>query len=344
MLKTSLGRRCGLGSLRRSLFGLAMGLLGLVGLMGPWGQAPALAAPAAGTAAPGYTATRYPLVLVHGMLGFGSIFNGGLDYWYKIVPDLRAGGAEVYVAEVSGLNSTEARGEQLVEQIQYLLAATGAEKVHLIGHSHGGPTIRYAAAVLPGQVASVTTVAGLNARGMPLADLPPHFEGQPIGDVFKSAFEGLARLVDFVSNKREVPEDAYRSFASLSTQGMNEFNARYPAGLPPADCKVLDGPEVVDGIRYYSWTGDAIFTTFLDPMDYVFGLTNAALRLMDPADGTRSDGLVTVCASRLGRQLGIYRQNHLDEINNFWGLVSPFDVSPLVLYREHAHRLQQLGL
>ncbi len=309
------------------------------------GSAAALSAtPVAHAAEAGYTATKYPIVLVHGLLGFDSILNGLLDYWYKIVPDLRAGGAQVYVTEVSGLNSTEERGEQLVTQIQYILAATGAEKVNLIGHSHGGPTIRYAAAVLPDSVASVTTVAGLNTRGIVLADAVTNLQGKPLGGVVKGAMEGLARLIDVLSGKKNTPEDAFKAFGALDSAGMAAFNAKYPAGLPPVNCTELNGPDQVNGIRYYSWTGDAIFTTYIDPMDYVFALTGAAIRILDQSDPTLNDGLVTVCASRLGRQLGIYKQNHLDEINNFWGLVSPNDVSPVVIYREHANRLMKLGL
>lgn len=293
---------------------------------------------------PGYTATKYPIVLVHGLLGFDSILNGVLDYWYKIVPDLRAGGAQVYVAEVSGLNTSEERGEQLATQVRYILAATGAEKVHLIGHSHGGPTTRYVAGIMPDSVASVTTVAGLNTRGQPLADMVSGMQGKPLGGLIKAVLEGLARLEDLLSGKKNAPEDAFKAFGALDSRGMASFNTRFPAGLPPANCNELHGPEEVAGIRYYSWTGNATFTTGLDPLDYVFALTNGLTKMMDPDDPTAGDGLVTVCASRLGRQLGIYKQNHLDEVNNFWGLVSPFDVSPVVIYREHAHRLKNLGL
>ena len=48
-------------------------------------------------------------------------------------------GAKVYVAQVSATQSSELRGEQLLKQVQQVLAITGAEKVNLIGHSHGGP-------------------------------------------------------------------------------------------------------------------------------------------------------------------------------------------------------------
>jgi len=43
---------------------------------------------------PDSLATRYPLVLVPGMLGFVRV--GFFPYWYGIVPALRAGGAQVF--------------------------------------------------------------------------------------------------------------------------------------------------------------------------------------------------------------------------------------------------------
>jgi triacylglycerol lipase len=50
-------------------------------------------------------------------------------------------GAKVYVAQVSAAHSTEVRGEQLLAQVRNIMAVTGASKVNLMGHSHGGPTI-----------------------------------------------------------------------------------------------------------------------------------------------------------------------------------------------------------
>ena len=88
-----------------------------------------------------YTDTRYPVVLVHGMFGFDSI--AGVDYWYGVAEDLRKYGADVYTTQVPALDSTIARGEALLPQVQAIAAVHG--KVNLIGHSHGGPTARYIA-------------------------------------------------------------------------------------------------------------------------------------------------------------------------------------------------------
>ena len=76
----------------------------------------------------------------------------------------------VFTVEVSGVNSYEVRGEQLLAKVEAILALTGSSKVHLIGHSQGALTTRYVAAVMPEYIASVTSVGGVN-RGTPIADL-----------------------------------------------------------------------------------------------------------------------------------------------------------------------------
>ena len=72
----------------------------------------------------GYTQTKYPVVLAHGMLGFDSIL--GVDYWYGIPAALRRDGASVYVTEVSQLNTSEARGEELLVAEAIRLGLTAA--------------------------------------------------------------------------------------------------------------------------------------------------------------------------------------------------------------------------
>ena len=68
-----------------------------------------------------------------------------------------------------GPTRPEARGEQLIDQVETIVAITGKPKVNLIGHSHGGLDVRYVAAVRPDLVASVTAVAGPH-KGADLAD------------------------------------------------------------------------------------------------------------------------------------------------------------------------------
>jgi len=121
-----------------------------------------------GPTTPEYTQTRYPIVRVHGLFGFDSA--AGVDYWYRIPEELRQGGAEGYVTQGSAAEDTEVRGEQRARQVEDILATTGAGKVNLIGHSHGGPTARYVASVYPQMVASVSSVGGVN-WGARMADV-----------------------------------------------------------------------------------------------------------------------------------------------------------------------------
>ena len=82
------------------------------------------------------------MVFVHGFgLGFNRIgIDGiGLDYWYQIPEDLARNVATVFAAELSAVASNELRGEQLLMQVNEVLAITGAPKLN---HSQGGPTIQ----------------------------------------------------------------------------------------------------------------------------------------------------------------------------------------------------------
>ncbi|MFN3377259.1 MAG: esterase/lipase family protein [Burkholderiaceae bacterium] len=281
----------------------------------------------------GYTQTRYPIVLVHGLFGFDSAL--GVDYFYGIPSALRSGGARVYVAQVSAANSTEVRGEQLLAQVRTILAMTGAQKVNLIGHSHGGPTIRYVAGVAPQLVASVTSIGGVN-RGSRVADIVRGVA--PAGSVSEAvanaAASALVGLINVFSGGSGLPQMPTAALDSLTTAGSARFNQRFPQGLP-SGCG--SGPELVNGVRYFSWTGTKTLTNVLD-------LSDAPLGTLGLVFGEANDGLVSACSSRLGRHLGDYRQNHLDEVNQLLGLRDWFSPDPVTLYRDHANRLKGLGL
>lgn len=284
----------------------------------------------AGTA----TQTRYPIVLVHGLFGFDSAL--GIDYFYGIPDALRRDGAKVYVAQVSAANSTEVRGEQLLAQVKNILALSGAAKVNLIGHSHGGPTARYVAGVAPQLVASVTSVGGVN-RGSRVADIVRGVA--PAGSVSEAvantAAKALVSLINVASGGTGLPQMPTAALDSLSTAGSARFNQRFGAGVPSSGCG--SGAELVNGVRYYSWTGTRTATNLLD-------LSDAPLALLGLVFGEANDGLVSACSSRLGKSLGDYAQNHLDEVNQLLGLRDWFSTDPVTLYREHATRLKGLGL
>ena len=291
-------------------------------------------------------ATRYPLVLVPGMLGFVRLLL--YPYWYGIIPALRRGGARVYAVQVSPLNSSEVRGEQLLAQVQRIMAETGAARVNLIGHSQGALTARYAAAKRPDWIASVTSVAGPN-HGSELADyLARHSLAHSFkGRILSAILRGIAALMTLLETGYrgpKLPVDIHASHQSLTTEGVALFNRQYPQGLPTSWGG--QGPEQVDGVRYYSWSGT------LQP-----GKTNRGRNLFDGTsrscrlfartfvrEAGQCDGMVGRYSSHLGQVIGDdYPLDHFDIVNQSLGLVGK-GAEPIRLFVEHAQRLKAAGL
>ncbi|WP_421132736.1 lipase family alpha/beta hydrolase [Alteromonas sp. A079] len=286
-----------------------------------------------------YAKTKYPIVLVHGLFGFDDILF--VDYFYKVPHKLTRNGAQVYIAEVAPANSTEVRGEQLLQYIDEVLALSGAEKVNIIGHSHGGPTARYAASVAPDKVASVTSVGGVN-WGSAVADMlrnglaEDSIQEGTVGLVV-DAFANVIELASG-SDPRDQPTDAVEALNSLSTNGTLAFNRRYPEGMPSAYCR-NDGKMLAEnGVHYFSWSGGRTYTNALDVVDPFLAITGLAFN--EP-----NDGLVSTCSSHLGKVLkDNYKMNHLDEVNQSFGITHWFETNPVDVFVRQANRLKSLGL
>jgi len=282
-----------------------------------------------------YTKTKYPIVLEHGLGGFDELF-GVYEYWFGITDALQDGGATVFTTTVSQLNSTEARGEQLIDQVETITALTGKPKVNLIGHSHGGLDVRYVAAVRPDLVASVSSVATPH-KGAALADyLRANVAGGSFTEAVVAYFANSLGTVIGLLTGHTNPQDAIAALDSLTAAGTATFNAHYPQGVPTTACGA--GAAVVNGIRYYSWSGTGVLTNTLDVSDGPLALSS----FFYPE---ANDGLVGHCSSHLGTVIrDNYFQNHLDEVNQILGLVSIFESSPPSLFRTHANRLKNAGL
>jgi triacylglycerol lipase len=279
--------------------------------------------------------TKYPIVLAHGLFGFDELF-GVVEYWYGIPGDLRERGAKVYVTTVTQAESSEVRGEQLLDQVETIVAISGKPKVNLIGHSQGGLDVRYVAAVRPDLIASVTAVAGPH-KGADLADfLRANFVN---GGFTQAVIEGLGgflgTVIGLLSGSSN-PQDVVAALDALSSPGTAAFNARYPQGVPASSCG--EGAAVVNGVRYYSWSGTGLLTNALDIGDPALAVTSL---FYDESN----DGLVGRCSSHLGDVIrDNYFQNHLDEVNQVLGLVSIFESNPRILFRSQANRLKNAGL
>ncbi|WP_263142834.1 triacylglycerol lipase [Pseudomonas sp. RIT-PI-AD] len=310
---------------RKALLALFVGL----------GLTAAVPTQAAWSKSSGYTQTKYPVLLTHGMLGFDSML--GVDYWYGIPSALRKDGASVYVTQVSQLNTSEARGEELLEQVEEITAITGKGKVNLIGHSHGGPTIRYVAAIRPDLIASVSSV-GAPHKGSATADFLRKVPAGSAGEALLAGIvNGLGTLINFLSGSATTtPQNALGSLESLNSVGAAAFNAKYPQGVPTSACG--EGAYQVNGVRYYSWGGTSPLTHVLDPSDILLGATSLTFK-------EANDGLVGRCSSHLGKVIrDDYRMNHLDEVNQTFGLTSLFESDPVSIYRQHLNRLKNEGL
>lgn len=284
----------------------------------------------------GYTQTRHPIVLVHGLFGFDAL-GGVVDYWFGIPSELRAGGATVYVVNLSSANSNELRGEQLIAHLEHLQALHGHTRFNLIGHSQGGPTARYVASVRPDLVASMTSMGGPHA-GSDVADaltavLPPDSPLRPLVAVLLNA---VSALIEVLSGDDD-PQDAIAALESLSAAGAAAFNASHPEGQPVSPCG--EGAAEVNGIRYYSFGGTEVLTNIIDPSDAAM-LAGSVFFGSEP-----NDGLVGRCSSHWGDVIrDDYEWNHFDEINQIFGLRSRFSANPPSVYRAQANRLKNQGL
>ena len=283
-----------------------------------------------------YTQTKYPIILTHGIYGFDSLV--GIDYWHKVPEELAKDGASVYLTTVSNSNSVEIRGEQLIPQIERILAITGASKANLIGHSHGSPTIRYVASVRPDLVASITSIGGVN-KGTVVADKIQQGteDSKVFAGLISSLGNALAKVIDFLSGANQ-EQDIIASLGSLTTEQSLMFNVQHPDGVPTSACG--EGDYVANGIRYYSWSGTKPGTNIFDPLDII---TNVA-QFFFPR-GVANDGVVSACSSRLGMVIrDDFRMNHLDEVNMLLGLHDIWSTDPLTVFRSHANRLKKAGL
>lgn len=246
-----------------------------------------LAVPAVSMAATTKCATKYPVVLAHGM-GAQAVIAGFINYWGTIPSALKNNGADVYITSVNSVDSTANKGAQWKAQVLQILALSGKEKVNLIGHSHGCLYTRYAISNLGmgSKVASHTSIAGPH-RGSAMADLimgilPEWLMdlGGPIvndimgfimgdvnGDIVSNGYD-LTRpnMAIFNKNTLDVPGIYYQSYAYKITNALGggvmlipwEIMKRYEGDndglVSVTSAKWGNFRGVIDG-GWWSWLG-----------------------------------------------------------------------------------------
>ena len=287
--------------------------------------------------------TCYPILLVHGLFGFERI--GKFELFHDIRQALRNAGARVFVPHLSAIHDNEVRGDQLLAQIERVMEGTGARKVNLIGHSQGALAARYAAAIAPHSVASVTSVSGPN-HGSELADflrkaLTPGCLPEHVAETVVTLF---ADFLAALSDNQYLPRNAIAALNALTTEGVGAFNDKYPQGLPATWGG--KGCERVNGVHYYSWSG-VLPSNALEEGLYALDPFNAFCRALSGyfvTESEQNDGLVGRFSSHLGTVIrSDYPLDHLDTIGQPAGQLRK-GVNPIELYVQHARRLRDAGL
>ena len=219
----------------------------------------------------GYTQTRHPIVLVHGVTGFNTI-GGLVNYFHTIPWNLERSGAQVYSASVSFVNSSEQRGQQLANYVNSL----GHSKVNLMAHSQGAPTSRVTAALIPHRIASITSIDGVN-KGSKVADvvrgiLPP---GSYVEGGANAIANALGDLINALSGA-DNPQNGLAALETLTTPGTTSLNdALGWKGVNRNSCAGTSEDVWIDGnrIKFFSWTGRGVWTNAFDITDPFLGIT-----------------------------------------------------------------------
>ncbi len=293
----------------------------------------------------GYTDTRHPFLLVHGITGFDTL-GGLIGYFHTIPMNLCRSGADVVVAAVSPFNDSEQRGQSLATDINNNVYGSAA-RFNIIAHSQGSPTVRAAitfdAAMNPvgkGRIASLTSVDGVN-KGSKTADMIRGII--PVGSGIEGGAAALANafgtVIGWLSGNSS-SQNAVAALETLTSVGTADLNSRHPYGVASGYCTNDRASSVTvrgNSIKLYSWAGRSVVTNVLDVLDPFLLTTSLAFA------GEENDGLVAVCSQKLGNYLGAYDANHVDAINHVLGVRALWH-DPVTVYRQHANRLKNAGL
>lgn len=266
----------------------------------------------------------YPVVLMHGMAGFGKLEVGPIEvtYFKGVVEELTKNGESVYVTLAPPYDTSEVRAQAVARQIDDILARTGKRKVNLIGHSQGGLDARVLASPnglrYGDRIASITTVATPH-RGSKVADaLLDAVDLLPEGPI-DTVLDGALKLLEVTAYELKTDAHIRAQGTQLTERYMkNVFNPKY-----------IDDPRVA----YKSYAGRTNLRTGVldcggatyanDPWDVRPAqpmLAPLALFLEEGAALKVNDGLVTVESSRWGTFEQCIPADHLQEV----GQLGPF--------------------
>jgi triacylglycerol lipase len=218
---------------------------------------------------------RSPIVLVHGLLGYGRLEVCGWtisSYFCNIPELLSAGGNRVLVAQMSPTGGVAERAAQLK---LFLGREVPREPVHLIAHSMGGLDARY----MISRLDMASLVLTLTTLGTP-------HRGTAFADWGVNRFE---RLLKPVGQRLAVPLQAFYDLTTATCQAFNE--------------QVPDAP----GVRYFSVAGRHE-GGWLSPE---WQLSHA---IVSRAEGA-NDGIVSIASATYGEHCEVWQGDHLSLVN-----------------------------
>ena len=206
-------------------------------------------------------ATRYPILLVHGVFFRDSSL---LCYWGRIPAALIRNGARVYYGQQQSAASVADSAAELKTRIQEILRETGSEKVNIIAHSKGGLDARWAVSRLgcASMVASLTTIntphRGCLFAQWLLGHTPEAFQ-QQLAAVYEGALrrlgdenpDFLAAVRDLTAGacaeiNRQAPDAPGVLYESVGSYVRKARGGRFPLNLSHRLVKHFDG--VNDGL------------------------------------------------------------------------------------------------
>jgi triacylglycerol lipase len=223
-----------------------------------------------------------PIVLHHGLLGFGDIKLGPMkvEYFRGIDRAIRDRGHPVIISRVHPTGPIELRARQLKENILRGLKGLDRERdpVLIIAHSMGGLDARYMISELgmDDRVPALLTITTPH-RGSPYADWCIENLGKKLGGLHLMNILGLD----------------VRAINDLTTENCRRFNRA-----------IKNSP----GVQYFSISAAR-------PWHRVPPWAVHSHRIITSAEGD-NDSLVSVQSSTWGQHLGVWPADHFHTINH----------------------------
>jgi triacylglycerol lipase len=287
----------------------------------------------------------YPVVLMHGMAGFGQLKVGPVEvtYFKDVVEDLTKHGESVFVTIVPPYDTSEVRAAAAKTQIDAILAKTGKRKVNLIGHSQGGLDARVLASPnglgYGDKIASITTVATPH-RGSAVADaLLDAVDTLPPGAI-DDVLDGALKLLELTAYELQTDVHIRAQGTQLTTKYMaSTFNPKYVDDARVVYKSYGGRTNLQAGL---SDCGDATYAN--DPFDLDAAqpaLAPLAAFLYDGFSARDNDGLVTVASARWGTFEQCVPADHLQEVGQFGPFNYTFD--QVAFFRSVVERVRKAG-